>query len=306
MRVLDEFVSNLYVGEAQEFEALRIMPVFIRQDRAFPYLDLEEALKRNVVEVTEVSEQGSVPALLVKNTGDLDVIVLDGEELIGAKQNRIVNTTIIIPARSTVEIPVSCVEARRWGYNSRSFSSSRNLSYASLRARKHRSVTDNLRRFGVHRSDQGEIWRDIDSKMSRVAATPSPTAAMRDMYDSTVSPEAERRLDAELQYREGQAGYLAFVRGGFAGGDVFGSAELCRGKLAKLARSHYLDALDRAVDFPALTAEEVVRQVRAARQEQFATVGKGAEVRFEGSDVQGTCKLVGDFIPHLMVFPKLN
>jgi hypothetical protein len=305
MRVLDEFVSNLYVGEAQEFESLRITPVFIRQDRPFPYLDLEEALGRGVVEVTEVSEQGSVPTLLVKNTGDVDVIVLDGEELIGAKQNRIVNTTIIIPARSTVEIPVSCVEARRWGYNSQSFSSSRNLSYGSLRSRKHRSVTESLRRSGIHRSDQGEIWRDIDSKMSRVAAS-SPTSAMRDMYDSTVTPEAERRLETELQYREGQVGYLAFVRGGFAGGDVFGSAELCRGKLAKFARSHYLDALDRGIDFPALTVEEVVGQVRAARQEQFATVGKGAEVRFEGSDVQGAWKLVDDFIPHLMVFPKLN
>ncbi len=305
MKVLDEFVSNLYVGEAQEFDGLLITPVFIRQDKASPYLDLEEALRRKLVEVTEVSEQGSVPSLLVRNLGDVDVIVLDGEELVGAKQNRIVNTTIIIPARTTVEIPVSCVEARRWGYNSRSFSTSANLSYGSLRARKHRSVTQNLRASGVHRSDQREIWKDIDAKMSRMSAS-SPSAAMCDMYDSTIGGEADRRMEAELKHSEGQVGYLAFVRGGFAGGDVFGSSELCRGKLKKFARSHYLDSLDRGISFPALSVEQVVGQVREARQEEFATVGKGAEVRFEAADVQGAWKLVDDFIPHLMVFPKLN
>ncbi|HEX7175695.1 MAG TPA: DUF6569 family protein [Pyrinomonadaceae bacterium] len=305
MKVIDQFVSNLYVGEPQEFEQLRVAPVFVREDRPFPYLDLEEALKRQVVEVTEVSEQGSVPSLRVTNTGDLDVIVLDGEELIGAKQNRIVNTTIIVPARSTVEIPVSCVEARRWGYTSRSFATSANPSYSSLRARKHSSVTASLRETGTHTSNQSEIWGDIAGKSSRLRSY-SPTSSMSDMFDTTISPEADRQIVEQIPHSEGQVGYLAFVRGGFAGGDVFGSAELCRGKLRKFVRGHYLDALDEGVRFPAITVEEVIAQVRAAQQEQFATVGKGSEVRFEARDVQGTWKLVDDLIPHLLVLPKLN
>jgi hypothetical protein len=60
------------------------------------------------------------------------------------------------------------------------------------------------------------------------------------------------------------------------------------------------------VRFPALSVEQVMRQVESAPAEQFASVGKGSEFRFETGDVQGAWKVVDDFIPHLMVFPKLN
>ena len=47
--------------------------------------------------------------------------MLDGEELIGAKQNRILNTTVLVAAHTEVTIPVSCVEQGRWGYRGRQF-----------------------------------------------------------------------------------------------------------------------------------------------------------------------------------------
>jgi len=53
---------------------------------------------------------GSVPDLLVDNRGDVRVLFLEGEELIGAKQNRILNTSVLVPAHSKIKIPVSCVE----------------------------------------------------------------------------------------------------------------------------------------------------------------------------------------------------
>jgi hypothetical protein len=42
------------------------------------------------------------------------VLIVDGEELVGAKQNRVVNLTILVPAQQTVVIPVTCVEQGRW------------------------------------------------------------------------------------------------------------------------------------------------------------------------------------------------
>lgn len=305
MKILDSFIENLYTGDAVEFKQLRITPVFIREEREMPYLELNEALRDGLVEVTEVNEQGSVPNLRVENRAERDVIILDGEQLVGAKQNRIVNTTVVVPARETVEIPVTCVEQRRWHYTSGSFSDSRSHSYASLRSLKHRSVTRSLRDTGRYTSDQSEVWGDISAKMGRMA-TASPTMAMDDIFESSVSDDEGARLSTEAAHRPKQVGYLAFVRGGFAGGDVFGSSQLCRAKLDKLLRGHYLDSLDAGVEFPRLTVEQVIRQVRAAEPEQFAAVGKGSELRFESGDLQGGWSVVDDFIPHLMVFPKLN
>ena len=305
MKVLDNFIENLYTGEPVTVGQLKVTPVFIREERALPFLEFEEALARELVEVTEVSEGGSVPNLFVNNKADRDVIIVDGQLLVGAKQNRVVNTTIVVPARTSVEIPVTCVEQGRWRYSSRNFSGGGSHEYSSLRSLKHRSVTQSLRERGEYGSDQSSVWGDIRAKMSRMASA-SPTMSMSDVYESSVSREDEARLAEEVKPRPHQVGYFAYVREGFAGGDVFGSSELCRAKLSKLLRGHYLDSLDAYLDFPRLTFEEVLVQVGRARPEQFAGVGKGAELRFADNSVQGACKLVGERIPHLAVYPKLN
>ncbi len=306
MKILESFVENLYAGEPARVGQLKVTPVFIRRGTApLPLLEFEEALGRGLVEVTEVSEGGSVPNLFVKNSADRDVIIIDGEMLVGAKQNRVVNTTVVVPAGASVKIPVTCVEQGRWRYSSRSFSSGRGHSSSSLRSLKHRTVTASLRETGHYTSDQGSVWGDIRAKMERMGSQ-SPTMSLTDVYESSVSEREEARLADEVGARPGQVGYVAHVREGFAGGDVFGSEELCRAKLAKLLRGHYLDSLDAYLEFPRLTFEEVVGQVRAAAPEQFAAVGRGAELRFEAASVQGACKLIGDTIPHLALFPKLN
>ena len=50
------------------------------------------------------------------------VLLVDGEELIGAKQNRVLNLSILIPAKQRCVIPICCVEAGRWRAASREFS----------------------------------------------------------------------------------------------------------------------------------------------------------------------------------------
>jgi hypothetical protein len=75
---------------------------------------LDEAIEKGEVRVGEVSEGGQVPYLTVENTGKVPVLILEGEELVGGKQNRIVNSSILVLAGSIIKIPVSCVESGRW------------------------------------------------------------------------------------------------------------------------------------------------------------------------------------------------
>ena len=58
------------------------------------------------------------------DTGQVQRMLFDGEELKGAKQNRILNTTILIAAGSSLDVPVSCTEQGRWSYASREFDES--------------------------------------------------------------------------------------------------------------------------------------------------------------------------------------
>lgn len=302
MKVLNEFIASLHAGDAVEFNRLKIMPIFVDEERKLPFVDLEEALREGYLEITEVSEGGSVPDLEVLNKSHADVIILDGEELIGAKQNRVVNTTIVVPATTKIKIPVSCVEQGRWRYTSRSFSSSRSMSYASLRRKAHGHVTSSLRGGGGYTTDQSDLWQDITAKAARMDVV-SPTQSMYDIYESSVAPD-EVELQQEIPHLDKQVGFLAFIDGSFAGGEVFGSADLCGRKLQKLVRSYYLDSLDVTDEFPAITVEQIFAQVQGATHEQFEAVGKGAELRFDAADVQGSWKLVDDLIPHLIVFPK--
>jgi hypothetical protein len=301
MQILDSFINNLQPGAARVFQQLQILPLIAREESSLPFLEIEEALRDGVVEITEVSDAGSVPNLQVTNKSLSDILILDGEELIGAKQNRVVNTTIVVPAGRSVMTPVSCVEQGRWRYNSKSFSTSDSFLYPSLRTQKHRDVTASLRSGSGFRSDQSRIWDDLQHKSARLDVT-SDTMSMSDIYESQRS--TSNNLPVEIPYQPQQVGFLAFIRDGFAGGDVFGSPDLCRRKLHKLLRSYYLDSMDQAVGFPCVTSAQVFEQVRSAAQEEFETVGKGVELRFEARDVQGAWKLVDGFIPHLMVFPK--
>lgn len=304
MKVLQNFINDLKVGDALTFNQLIVKPVFVKTDFKLPFLTLEEALGRNLLEITEKEEGATVPELLVKNKGELDVIVLEGEELRGAKQNRIVNTTIIIPAGSEILLPVSCVERGRWSYVSDRFSSGESVLYPSLRQKSHSSVTQSLRKSNIHYSDQQKIWADISEKSGRMMEVESETEAMSDLLDVSITPEAESNLLEEIVYQEKQIGFLAYIGGGFAGGDVFGSTELCQKQMRKLMRGYYLDALDSGVNFPALEAEEILAQIVAAKQEQFEAIGKGVEMRFESEKIQGAWKLVDESVSHLTVFPR--
>src|SRR5262249_7480967 len=104
------------------------------------YQTLDEALAGDTLEITETSEGGSVPLLKVLNRGNEPVFFMAGEQLVGAKQNRILNTSILAAAQCELMIPVSCVEAGRWRYSSPKFASPGTMSHGKLRKMLSRHV----------------------------------------------------------------------------------------------------------------------------------------------------------------------
>ena len=64
----------------------------------------------------EVREKGSatVPELYLVNRSDSMVLVMGGEEVVGGKQNRMVNTSFLIGPKAEVDLAVTCLEQGRW------------------------------------------------------------------------------------------------------------------------------------------------------------------------------------------------
>ena len=184
MRTISQELASVTVGAPVYFAGLTVFPLF-RRDSVPPergYSLLEEAVARGAARVTEVGDGGSVPELRFENLGEKPVLLLDGEELIGAKQNRVVNLTILAPAKQVIVIPVSCVEAGRWDARTENFQPAEHVMYSRARAAKAAQVSYSMT-VASRRSDQSAIWEEIASKSERLGAV-SPTHAMKAIYDS--------------------------------------------------------------------------------------------------------------------------
>ena len=170
--------GQLCFGQLKVYKGLSVLPIIGGGAVNTPdYLTLDDALEENLVRITEVNDKGIVPELRFESRADKPVLLVDGEELIGAKQNRVLNLTILVPVAADLVIPVSCVEAGRWSYASRGFKSSEHTQFAQGRSSKMASVTASLGLRGTHQSNQAEVWSEIDNKFFRLGAS-STTAAM--------------------------------------------------------------------------------------------------------------------------------
>ena len=305
-------LADVAVGLETSFERLSVVPLLRRHPApAATCITLDEALARGDFEVTEVSEAGQVPELKVINTGTKPVLLLDGEELVGAKQNRIVNLTILVPACAKVPIPVSCVEAGRWNRRSRGFSSSGNAQYSRARARKVSQVTESLASIGEARSDQHWIWDDIAAKASRLAAD-SDTSAMSGIFQA--HHRAVGGYVNAFPCIAGQCGAVFLQEEIPVGLDLFESDAIFRALFPKLLRSYALDALDphdvhapRHLGLldPMDAARAFVARVANAADANvnvFPTVGLGETMRVEEGRVSAAALVSGERLVHLAAF----
>ena len=303
MSIIHDLLKTIEIGTSTTFENLTMYPLLGTSEQKLEYITLDDALAAKTASVTEVSESGSVPDLLFRNDGDIAVLLLDGEELIGAKQNRVLNLSILAPANKTITIPVSCVEAGRWSRRTPEFQSSGRAMYAQGRAAKSGQVSMSMRS-GHSRSDQNEVWRDISEKAERMAVA-SETQAMSDIYESRGEKLGEYLT--KFVTVEGQVGVIFEIDGAVAGLDLFDKETTLSRVLPKLVRSFALDAVevssDRKRDASAERAAQFIGLISAAAVEHFPAAGLGDDLRLTGRSVSGGALNVDSATVHLYAFP---
>lgn len=274
-------LPRLRVGVPLRHEALSVFPIFTDSVGSIGYRLSDEALADASVLVEEVSERGSVPILLVENHGSQRVLFLEGEELVGAKQNRILNTSVLIAAHTKLKIPVSCVEQGRWQSKSRYFGSKGSHSPSKVRRALKASVSRSVKEDRGHTSDQGEVWREVAS-LNAAHGVSSDTAAMSDTFDSCQLRIASFQL--KLKYVEGAAGVAASIGRRVVSVDLFDKPATCEKVWDRLLSGIVLDALEAgAVEEAASVSqvEELLESAGALSWTQTVTVGEGEEYRAE-------------------------
>lgn len=297
-------LAELKLAEPTTHEGLAVFPLTSGRASTLSYILLEEGLRQELATIREVSEGGNVPELTVENRADIPLLIVDGEELVGAKQNRVANLTMLIPAAKTTDIPVSCVEAGRWSYNRRDFGVSDRLQNARGRAEKLQDVRASIRTSGRRMSDQRRVWSSIDEEAAALEA-PSPTAAMSALF--------ERHADAldehveVLEARPGQVGAIFAMGGRRFGLDLFDNPSTLAAFFPKLIRSYAVDTLRRGGrrdTSVANGAAEFLQTVIGGRCDDHPAVGLGRDVGIVGAGMVAGALVHDKTVVHLTAFSE--
>ncbi len=309
MHIIASTLAGVRIGQPESFAGLTLFPLFGQPEGDRDYLTLDEALAAGLVEIGEVSEGGRVPELEVRNAGKRPVLLLDGEELVGAKQNRVLNLSILVPPQARIVVPVSCVEAGRWAWQGRRFRGSGRTQYARGRARKAAQVSESLNARGSRRADQGAVWRDIDRKAAALGVH-SATAAMADLFDSYTG-DIEHYV-TRFQAWPGQTGALFGIGGRVTGCELFDHPETFGNSLSKLVRSYGLDAIEQhRPGAPDVTpspqgAQRFVDSVAAAEVTGYDAIGLGEDLRLVAEHLTGAALAADGRVVHLCAFETVE
>ena len=304
--LIKQYIDGINIGSAQSYRNLTVFPLVSEYALDLDYLTLDEALDQDAVDVVELDHFGSVPELKVVNKSDTMILILDGEELVGAKQNRIVNTTILIAGKDTVVIPVSCVEQGRWSYDSHKFSSQKRVMPPRMRAGKSEQVKFSLDMSGKFTADQGAIWNDISARALRMDAE-SPSSAMAEIYkkkDHNIKDYA-----GHFSLTDSQIGAVFAINGQVVGMDCFGKAATFEKVFEKLVESYALDAIDtpepkKGAKVEKDGAEKFVHSPTTCTVEPHPSVGLGTDCRLESKPITGFALAHNDRIMHLSAFSR--
>lgn len=176
----DHLAEPLRLGEPDIHGPLAVFPIF-GSGPELEYVSFAHGRAAGA-SIKELERGASVNDLVVLNPTDHAILLYEGEEVLGAQQNRTFDVSVLVGARTQLQVPVSCVEAGRWDGSRRdeSFSPAPQAAYPALRSLKNRAARANVAAGMAPRAVQGEVWDEVAQKSQRMNVA-SATGAMHDI-----------------------------------------------------------------------------------------------------------------------------
>jgi hypothetical protein len=208
-------------------------------------LTLEEALKQKKVTVHETS---NVNTLEIENQSDEIVFVQSGQIFKGGKQDRTMQSDIMLPPLSgRIPISVFCVEHGRWTKRG-------NESAAAFQSAASMLPAPAIRYAARCESDQSQVWNQVakaQKKLSSsvgasVAASPSPTSLQLTLENKKVQESANARaqeLENAINKMPNAIGYVCAVNGKITSADMYASSALFKKLWPELLKASAVDSI---------------------------------------------------------------
>ena len=285
-------VEDIELLDYQAHKNMAIIPIKTPPSYKFDILTLKKGFELGLAEVKEC-EHSTVNTLIVKNNSVTPLLLVDGEEIIGGDQNRIVNATILIAPNSEEKIPVNCTEHGRWAYKSE-FKQSEYMANYRTRSAKEKAVRANM-------SGQQAVWDSInDLEVSRSFS--SPTQAMSESYENLKVDLDE--FISNFKAMDGQTGAVIIINGEIKGFELFLNSQIYHEYHEKILKSYLIDTDINDSIFTIDT--EVARNliVEALSVEYASKKSNGLEeaFEFENSNGLGTAYIYKDELLHMSYF----
>lgn len=300
----DHLAEPLRLGDPDVHGPLAVFPIF-GPAPGLDYLSFAQARTAGLA-IKELASGASVNDLVVLNPTDHAVLLYEGEEILGAQQNRTFDVSVLVGARSELQVPVSCVEAGRWDgrRHDESLAPGPQAAYPALRSLKNRAARVNVAAGMAPRAAQSEVWEEVSHKSARMNVD-SPTGAMHDIYDGRRDRLTE--FHAAVRLLDGQTGALVAIGGRPVVLDHVSRAEVFAALHGPLVQGYALDALEApaSIDAPDAEAgaERFLERILAASTSERDGIGLGRDVRFAQAGVSGAGLVAGDELVQLTAFP---
>lgn len=275
----------------QSHKSLSIVQFETGEKNSFDYISLSDAIMKKYITVKEISESGSVNDLKVVNESPFFVFMSDGDILAGAKQNRVLNSSVLIAPGKTIIIPVSCIEQGRWKYKTREFSSSDYSTPSFMRYKKASNVKRNLNVNSRHETSQSEIWKSVMFYEENYKSG-SSTSNLSDVFDCRKEDLENSAKSFEIE--SGSNGIAIFLNKRLVNIEVFNKDVIYNEYFPKLIKGVYFEANLQTKQKNDLNEDDAFTKVKEffdgltyMKFDEHKGVGAGIEKRFDTAEMTG-------------------
>ena len=284
-------LASVEVTEPIFLRNLVIFPINSNAENGFNPVTIDETLKSHAGNFREI-DTPDINEIIFENNSSSPVLMLDGEEITGSLQNRIIARSNLVEAESSKSIQVICVEEGRWdeiggfktGY----------CSFPQLRSVLAKSIHKKI-------DLQQTVWNEIDRKLT-ITRTISTTSSMHDIYNN-LQEEVSRYMEDFESINHNTIGFIGVAGNRILGCDIFQNSNIYKKFENKLIGSYAMDAIEyqkKRGNQPDVKnyLTDILNTIRKKRVKK-----RNSNTEIKGNGFSGQALLYQDEIVHLSAFP---